>query len=98
MTSSHYFVTYNEDGIITGQMLRDINFSLLGDQNEKIKLSLCFGKPNYIENIINFDYVIDINRKIQNFEFNNQKLEITFYYSKHEQKYMIYCPSFILKS
>ena len=101
LRSSHYFVITNEHNndkkLITGQMLRDVNFSLLGTQNETIKLSLCFGNPNHVERTIDFDYIINVNEKVQQFEFNNEVLEIEFNYSEYEQKYMIYCPSFMLK-
>ena len=100
LRSSNYFVIINDDddkNIISGQMLRDINFSLLGAQDEIIKLSLCFGSIRKTEKVINFDYVIDINGKEQCFELNNELLKITFNYSEHENKYIIYCPSFILK-
>ena len=100
LRSSHYFViTSNADDnkLITGQMVRDINFSLIGEQDEIIKLSICFGDPNNVNRTIDFDYVIDVNDKTQYFEFNKQMLEITFYYSDYKNKQMIYCPSFILK-
>jgi len=101
LRSSHYFVITNENDddkkMISGQMLRDINFSLLGVQDEIIKLSLCFGHPEKIERTIDFDYVVDINEKKQYFESNNELLEIEFTYSEHEDKCIIFCPSFILK-
>ena len=101
LRSSHYFVITNENDddkkTISGQMLRDINFSLLGVQDQIIRLSLCFGHPENIGRTIDFDYVVDINEKKQYFESNNELLEMEFDYSEHEEKYIICCPSFILK-
>ena len=100
LRSSHYFVITSDDDdktLTSGQMLRDINFSLAGVQSEIIKLSICFGNPNNVERTIDFDYMIDVNDKTQCFKFNNEILEITFYYSDYKNKQMIYCPSFILK-
>ena len=102
LRSSHYFViTSNGDEngkqLITGQLLRDVNFSLIGEEDEIIKLRICFGHPDDVQRTIDFDYTINVNDTTQYFELNNEMLEITFNYSKYEKKYMICCPSFILR-
>ena len=77
-----------------GQLLRDIQFSVLVKYNTTINLS--FKDKNCI--LIHFEYVIDKNNTKQVFENDWVKFTIDFMYNNiTNEQCIIYCPSFELK-
>jgi len=93
LRSQRFLVTNSENLTETCQLLRDIDFSLLANDKDVIKLSL-FDKD---KNIISFDYVTNKENHLQTFTNDQVKLSISFSYQQYNtNKFMLCCPSFTI--
>ena len=99
LRSSHnFFIVENTGSVITGQLVRDTQFSLMSSAGDIIKLAICVNKNDVIEEFV-FDYEIcENNESAQIFEFpdKNKTLTISFLHYRVDKKVMIYCPTFHL--
>ena len=93
---SKEFIVTNSDNLSENcQLLRDIDFSVLANEEDILKLRLYDKKKN----IIAFDYIANKENPRQTFTNQQIKLTITFSYQQYIQKnkvYMLCCPSFTI--
>ena len=86
---SQRFIVNNSENC---QLLRETDFSVIANKQDKISLRL-FDKK---EEIIAFDYLCCPSNEEQTFNNDKVQLKITFNYkfTGHSTYYMLFCPSF----
>ena len=95
LSSRKFLVTNKEKLSESCQLLRDIDFSVLANEEDIIKFRLFNGKLE----LIAFDYIANKNDSPQIFTNDKVNLEISFSYqpySKKSKTYMLYNPSFTI--
>lgn len=95
LKSQSFLVTNSENLSENCQLLRDIDFSVLANDEDIIQLNL-FDKK---KKIIAFDYVTDKENSLQIFTNDKVKLIISFNYqqcTRYKKMYMLCCPSFTI--
>lgn len=95
LRSKLFLITSKENLSENCQLLRDIDFSVLTNEGDNIKLKLYDGKTEVIE----FDYKINKENVYQTFTNNDVKLTIAFHYQNYANKsnmYMLCCPFFTI--
>ena len=94
--SSKLFLVTNTDNLSENcQLLRDIDFSVVANENDIVSLSLFDNDKK----LICFEYITNKDKPVQNFKNNGINLNISFTYQKISDKhntYMLCCPDFIL--
>lgn len=91
---SQKFVITNTDNLYeTAQLLRDIQFSVLGQEIDSIPLRLFDNKNE----IISFDYLVSKNKSEQIFKNDLVEFTIDFNYRTiSKNTYILCCPSFTI--
>ena len=99
-STHNFFIASNSDTEVTGQLIRDTQFSFMGNVGDTFKLAIC--KKDNSGNIeeYDFDYQILDNNPIQIFEYpsKNKNITISFLHCSFDNKIMVYCPTFKLFS
>lgn len=92
LKSKLFLITNKSTTKVTGQLLRDIDFSVL--VNDTITLSVYDNKNKLIE----FTYVLNTNSNVQYFSNDNVTLSIEFMYRQlNKTQHIIFCPMFELE-
>ena len=95
LSSKLFLVTHSENVSENCQLLRDIDFSVIGNEKETISLRL-YDKD---KKIIAFDYIANKENELQTFTNGQIKLTISFSYQQYTRNphvYMLCCPSFTI--
>ena len=99
-STHNFFITNASDTEIVGQLIRDTQFSFMGNVGDIFKLAIC--KKDDIGNIEEFDFEYQIleHNPVQIFEYLLQRKTITisFLHASFNNKIMVYCPTFNLFS
>ena len=95
LRSPKFLVTNSENLSENCQLLRDIDFSVLANENDIIKLSLY----NKEKKLIAFNYLASEQNPLKTFTNDQMKIMISFsyqQYTKNCKAYMLCCPSFTI--
>ena len=95
-STHNFFIANASDTEIVGQLIRDTQFSFLGNMGDTFKLSLC--KKDNSGNIEEFDFEYQIleHNPVQIFEYpsKSKTITISFLHASFDNKIMVYCPTF----
>ncbi len=95
-SSRCFIVTYDSPTTTVGQLIRDTQFSTLGEHGSIAQLAICMKDT---ERQYNFDYIVDPKMDTQTFDIRDFRITVSFIFHelKKERGYMLHCPTVTLE-
>lgn len=94
----NFLITVDSETEIVGQLIRDTQFSFLGNLGDVFKLAIC--RKDDVGNVEEFDFEYQIleHNPVHIFEYPSKckTITISFLHASFDNKIMVYCPTFNL--